>query len=310
MDRIKVFAPASVANVACGFDTVGFALNFPGDTITVQKTEGTGLSIAKITGDQGKLSLNPTENTVTVAAQSLLDHLGYTGGISIEIEKGLPIGSGLGSSAASAVAGAFAINELLGSPLKKADLLPFALDGEALASKARHADNVAPCLLGGFIFVRDHASHDFFSLPTPPDLYAAIAMPEVVVLTADARAVLPREVPLGSAITQWSNLGALVGAMFLSDYGLIGRSLQDVIIEPARAALIPHFDKVKAAALSTGALGCSISGAGPAVFALCKGKATAEAVAQAMGNAFRQHDVPSFELISPINGEGVKVVGE
>ena len=309
MKTVKVFAPASVANVACGFDTMGFALDQPGDTIIAKEVQSPGLHIASIIGDNGKLPLDPLKNTVSVAAQSLMNHLGFTGGIALEIHKGLPIGSGLGSSAASAVAGAFAINELLGSPLEKAALLPFALDGEAIASKARHADNVAPCLLGGFILVRDHASQDFISIPTPAGLYAAVVMPQVEVLTADARAVLPREIPLSTAITQWSNLGALISAMFLSDYELIGRSLQDVIVEPARSVLIPHFYEVKESALTAGALGGSISGAGPAIFALCKGEAVAQAVAQAMKGVFRAHEVPSLELVSPINGEGVKVIG-
>ncbi len=286
-NEIHVFAPASVANVACGYDTLGFALLRPGDDIIARFCSKPGLTISVITGDEGKLPKEPEKNTAGVAALSLMAHLGVVQGIEMEIHKGIPIGSGLGSSACSAVAGAMAINELMGRPLSKQELLPFALEGEALASGgAIHADNVGPCLLGGMVLVRSNKDLDTINIPVPEELYCAVVLPGLSILTVNARNILSKEIPMADAITQWGNLGGMVAGLMQADYDLIGRSLQDVIAEPYRAGLIPHFFEVKQAALRTGALGCSISGAGPAVFALCRGDETAFQVAIAMQQVF------------------------
>ncbi|MCL4146068.1 UNVERIFIED_CONTAM: hypothetical protein GTU68_038892 [Idotea baltica] len=307
-NEIHVFAPASVANVACGFDTLGFALQRPGDDVIARFAKNTpGLTIKKIKGDNGKLPLEPEKNTAGVAAMALMEHLGVVQGVELEIHKGIPIGSGLGSSACSAVAGALAINELLGRPLSKKELLPFALKGEALASGgAIHADNVGPCLFGGMVLVRSNYDLDTVDIPTPDDLYASVVLPDLEILTVDARNILRKEIPMNEAITQWGNLGGMIAGLMKSDYELIGRSLQDVIAEPYRSKLIPGFYEVKQAALNAGALGCSISGAGPAVFALCQGDQTAFNVGIAMQFAFNDAGIKCERIISPINTHGAQ----
>ena len=276
---IKVFAPASVANVACGFDILGFALEKPGDEIIVRFSDKPGLRITKITGVKGKLPYEIERNTAGFAAQKLLEYIGENGrGIDMEIHKKMPFGSGLGSSAASAVGGAIAVNELLGCPLTKREVLPFAVLGEQIADGAYHADNVAPSLLGGMILIRSNAELDVHQLPVPAGMYATVLYPNVEILTKDARSVLCDKVPLDKTIAQCGNLGGLIVGLFNADFDLIGRSLHDVIIEPQRAQLIPHFYDVKEAALGAGALGCSISGAGPSIFALSNNRLIAEIV--------------------------------
>ncbi|MFK7926174.1 MAG: homoserine kinase [Bacteroidia bacterium] len=304
-NEVHVFAPASVANVACGFDTLGFAIQRPGDDIVVRFGDKPGLTIKSITGDEGKLPLEPEKNTAGVAALALIKHLGVVQGIEMDIHKGIPIGSGLGSSACSAVAGALAINELMGRPLSKQELLPFALKGEALASGgAIHADNVGPCLLGGMVLVRSNHDLDTVNIPTPTDLHAAVVLPDLEILTVKARNILRKEIPMKDATIQWGNLGGMIAGLMQSDYGLISRSCQDVIAEPYRSQLIPGFYQVKQAALNAGALGCSISGAGPAIFALCKGDEVAFQVAIAMQQAFLDNDIQSERFVSTVNTHG------
>jgi homoserine kinase len=305
INDIHVFAPATVANVACGFDTLGFAIGRPGDEIIARFSQEPGLRINKIVGDGGKLPKEIEKNTATGAAQALMNHLGVVQGVELDIIKGLPIGSGLGSSAASAVAGAMAINELVGRPLAKAELLPFALKGEAVASGgAIHADNVAPCLLGGIELVRSNKALDTVNIPPPEQLHAAVVLPGIEILTVKARAVLRKEIPMSDAITQWGNLGAMIAGLMKQDYALIGRSLQDVIAEPYRASLIPGFYQVKQAALNAGALGCSISGAGPAIFALCEGDRVAFRAGIAMQRIFQEQGIACERYISTINTQG------
>ena len=302
---IKVFAPASVGNAAVGFDVLGFAIVKPGDEIIARLSDKPGLRITKIVGASGRLPYEVEKNTAGLSALRLLQHLGEENlGVELELHKKLPIGSGLGSSAASAVAGVFAINELLRRPLEKKDLLPFALMGEELASDGIHADNVAPCLLGGMILTRQNEPLDVQRLPIPRGLYASIIHPDVEVLTKDARGILSDAVPLKQMIRQNANLGAFVIGMFNSDIELIGRSLQDVVIEPQRAKLIPHFYEVKEAALKAGALGCSISGAGPSIFTLSANSLIAEAAGESMQRVFHDAKVNSQLYISPINQEG------
>lgn len=302
---IKVFAPASVGNTAVGFDTMGFALEQPGDEVIVRFSDKPGLRITLIAGAAGKLPYDLQKNTAGFAALKLLEHLGETGqGIEMELHKKMPIGSGLGSSAASAVAGVFAINELLKRPLEKKDLLPFAMQGEYLASGGFHADNVAPCMLGGLLLVRDHATFDIHRLPVPRGIFATVIYPKVEVLTKDARSILSDTVPLKKFVQQSANLGAFIIGMYNSDLGLIGRALQDVVIEPQRAQLIPHFYEVKEAALKAGALGCSISGAGPSIFTLNANSLIAEEVGEAMKRVFSDAKIEHELFISPINQEG------
>ena len=307
--EVTVFAPASVANVACGYDVLGFAIDAPGDYVKVRFAEKPSLRITAITGDGGKLPSDPSKNTAGVAALDLLNHLGKSGlGIEMEIHKRMPFGSGLGSSAASAVAGAYAVNCLIGSPLSKKQLLPFAMAGEASADGAWHADNVGPSLLGGIVFVRDNAQLDVSQLPVPENLWSAVVHPDIEILTKVAREILPTEISLADVTTQIGNLGGLICGLIQADYGLIGRSIHDVIAEPRRQKLIPEFYQAKQAALAAGALGFSISGAGPSVFALTEGPETAKAAGEAISKVFSNSDLSNQIHLSAINQTGVTVV--
>jgi homoserine kinase len=301
---IKVFAPASVANVACGFDVLGFALEKPGDEIVVRFSETPGLRITKITG--GKLPYEPEKNTAGFAVLKLLEYLGETQrGIDMEIHKKMPFGSGLGSSAASAAGAVVAVNALLRGPLEKRALLPFAVLGESIASGAIHADNVAPSLLGGFTLVRDSTTNDVHRIYVPRGMYATIIYPKVEILTKEARAILKPEISLKKMVQQSANLGAFILGMMNSDFELIRRSLQDVVIEPQRAQLIPLFHEIQAAALAEGALGCSISGSGPSIFALSPNNIYAEKIGEAMKGIYEKNKIPHELYISGINMEGV-----
>ncbi|MDX1680466.1 MAG: homoserine kinase, partial [Akkermansiaceae bacterium] len=303
--EIRVFAPATVANVACGYDVLGFAIDSPGDEIVVRHGSKPGLQITKITGDDGKLPKKAEENTAGVAALDLLKHLGMTDrAIEMEIHKKMPFGSGLGSSAASAVAGAYAVNKLIGEPLNKRQLLPFAMAGEYAADGAWHADNVAPCLLGGIVFIRSNIELDVSQLPAPDNLWAAVVHPDIEILTKVAREILPKEIPLENATQQIGNLGGLLCGLIQSDYGLISRSIHDVIAEPRRQKLIPDFYKAKRAAMAAGALGFSISGAGPSVFALCEGEEIANKAAGAVSKVFSEIPVTCQSHVSKINPHG------
>ena len=303
---IKVFAPASVGNVGVGFDCLGFALEKPGDEIIAKFSDKAGLRITRITGMRGKkIPYEIQKNTAGYAAYKLLEHLGETSrGIEFEIHKKMPLGSGLGSSAASAVAGVMAINELLKRPLQKRELLKFALDGEELASGGRHADNVAPSLLGGMVLIRDNETLDVHRLPHYVGLYATVIYPKVEILTKDARQILSDSVSLKKMVQQSANLAAMVIAMYRGDEQLISRALNDVVIEPQRSKLIPHFNEVKKAALNAGALGGSISGSGPSIFMLSKNSLIAEDVGEAMKQIYHDAKIDYELFLSPINNEG------
>ncbi|MEO1857323.1 MAG: homoserine kinase [Rubritalea sp.] len=307
--EVRVFAPATVANVACGYDVLGFAINAPGDEVVVRHSNKPGLRITKITGDDGKLPKTVEGNTAGVAALDLLRHLGMSDrGIEMEIHKKMPFGSGLGSSAASAVAGVYAVNKLIGEPLSKRQLLPFAMTGEASADGAYHADNVGPSLLGGIVFIRSNQELDIAEIPVPKELYAAVVHPDIEILTKVAREILPAEIPLENATQQIGNLGGLICGLIQEDYGMISRSIHDVIAEPRRQKLIPEFYAAKRAAISNGALGFSVSGAGPSVFALCEGEATAKKVAAAVSDVFTKTGLNNQPHVSPINQQGVHVI--
>lgn len=305
---IKVFAPATVANVACGFDILGFAVDAPGDEVIVKFKKSPGVVISKITGDNGKLPRDPEKNTAGVAVLEFLKSIKSRQGVEIKLHKKMPLGSGLGSSAASAVAAVFAVNLLFGEPLKREQLLPFAMEGERIACGSAHADNVAPSLLGGFVLIRSYNPLDVVKIPTPKSLFCIIVHPQIEVRTEDARKILRREISLKDAISQWGNVAGLIAGLYKTDYSLIGRSLQDIIIEPVRAILIPNFEKVKNAALDAGALGCSISGSGPSIFALSNSLKTAKNIGQAMSGQFELLKIQSEIYISKINQDGPKIL--
>ncbi len=309
LKEVRVFAPATVANVACGYDVLGFAIDAPGDEVVARFSDKPGLRITEITGDDGKLPKSVEGNTAGVAALDLLRHLGMQDrGIEMEIHKKMPFGSGLGSSAASAVAGAYAVNKLIGEPLSKKQLLPFAMAGEASADGAYHADNVGPSLLGGIVFIRSNEELDIAQLPVPKNLWAAVVHPDIEILTKVAREILPTTIPIENATQQIGNLGGLICGIIQEDYGMISRSIHDVIAEPQRQKLIPEFYKAKRAALANGALGFSISGAGPSVFALCEGEEIANKVAAAVSKVFSDINLENQMHVSPINQNGVHVI--
>lgn len=305
---ISVFAPATVANVACGFDVLGFAIAQPGDVVELTLNASEKVTITQISGDGGRLPLAAGKNTAGVAVIEFLKHLKQTQGVEISIQKNLPLGSGLGSSAASSAAALVGINELLGNPLSKKELIPFAMEAERIACGAAHADNVAPSILGGLVLIRSYSPLDIIEIPTPSNLYCAVVNPHIELRTEDSRKVLPKEIPLQIAITQWGNLAALIAGFIKNDFEIISRSLHDVIAEPHRAPLIPGFSSAKQAALNLGALGCSISGSGPSIFALCNSENIANEVAKAMQQKFQEIGLESTAFISKINAEGAKVL--
>ena len=305
---IKAFAPATCANVACGFDVLGFAVENPGDEVIITLNDTGKITIKSITGDEGALPLDPEQNTVSLVIQKYLEHLNIKQGLEIELIKKMPLKSGLGSSAASSVVGVYALNELLGKPLTVMQLLPFAMEGERLACGSAHADNVAPALLGGFVLVRSYDPLDVIKLPTPENLWATIIHPHIEVKTKDARQILRQKIELKDAVIQWGNVGGLVAGLMMNDYDLIGRSLQDVIVEPIRSILIPGFYEAKKAALDNGALGSSISGSGPSIFALSTDKETAHKIGQAMKTVYDTINIESEVYVSKICNEGPRII--
>ncbi|MDJ1483058.1 homoserine kinase [Cytophagaceae bacterium YF14B1] len=307
MDSLHIFAPATVANVAAGFDILGFALNAPGDEITIRKTDTPGITIHNKT-EFASMPLAPEKNTAGVALQAYLQHLGSEQGFEITFLKKIKPGSGIGSSAASSAAAVFGANELLGRPLERKDLVQFAMQGEKLASGSAHADNVAPALMGGFVLVRSYNPLDLVTIPVPENLYASVIHPQIELKTEDSRRVLRKQILLKDAVVQWGNTAGLIAGLFKGDYELIGRSLQDVIIEPIRSLLIPGFEAIKTAALQAGALGCSISGSGPSIFTLSTSEDTAQTVAKAMQQMCSQQGIESEIHVSPINTQGPRIV--
>ncbi len=288
MTSVTAFAPATVSNVACGFDVLGFALHEPGDQVTARFAPS-GVHIEDIAGDNGRLPREAARNTASVAVMALLEHLGETRGVMLRIVKGLPLSSGLGGSAASAAAAVVAVDALLGARLSQETLVTCALEGERLGAGSAHADNIAPAICGGFVLVRRAVPPDIVRLPVPAGLTAVVVHPDLEIETAQARALLGTTVALADAVKQWANLGALIHSLHTSDFALMSRSLEDTIAEPRRAPLVPGLAAIKEAAANAGALGSSLSGSGPSLFALCASAAIADRVAIAMTEAVRVH---------------------
>ena len=306
MTEIKIFSPASIANLSCGFDILGVCLNDIGDEITVRKTKEKGIKILKVTGQ--KLTLDVNKNVAGVSALALLKETNVDCGFEIEIHKGIKPGSGIGSSAASSAGSVFAINELIGKPYSSKELIKFALEGEKIASGAAHADNISAVLLGGFIFVRDSLNFDIFKLKTPIDLAFTILHPQIEVKTSESRALLQRPITLDKMITQSANLGAFISGLYNEDYNLISRSIKDVVVEPIRSILIPEFDKLKEISLSNNALGFGISGSGPSVFAMSKGLVNAKKIRDLLKVNYSKLGL-SFDIhTSSVNEKGIQII--
>lgn len=306
MNEIKLFCTATIANISCGFDVLGLALDNVGDEMIVRKVAKKGVTITKIVGQD--LPLETHKNVAGVAALALLSKVDTEFGFEIEIYKNIKPGSGIGSSAASSAGAVFGINELLGRPFSNHDLIAFAMQGERLASGVAHADNVAPALMGGFTLVRSTDPLEVIKIAPPAEMYATVIHPQIEVKTSDAREILKNTIPLKTAIAQWGNLGALISGLYTEDYELIGRSLEDHIVEPIRSILIPAFDAVKEASAEAGALGAGISGSGPSIYALSKGLETATKVGEAMKNVYNKVGIEYDVHISKINPQGIKII--
>lgn len=304
---VKVFAPGSVSNVGCGFDILGFAIDGVGDEMIVKKNDKNIIIIDPVK-DYENLPTDPKKNVAGVAIQALLDDLNSDQGFDVEIIKNIKPGSGIGSSAASAAGAVVAVNELLDKPYTKMQLVDFAMKGEEVASGDMHADNVAPATLGGFCLIRGYNPLDIIHIDSPKDLWCTVIHPQIEIKTKESRELLSPEVPLKKAIRQWGNVAGLMSGLYTSDYGLIGRSLEDHIVEPQRKVLIPEFDKLKESVMNAGALGCSISGSGPSVFALAKGKKSADTIAAAMDTVFKNTNLDYKIYVSKISEGGVRVI--
>lgn len=302
--QIKIFCPATIANISCGFDVLGVALDSVGDEMVVRKVAGKGIRITKLEGQD--LPLETHLNVAGVAGMAFLKKCEVLCGFEIEITKNIKAGSGIGSSAASSTGAVWAMNELLGRPFSKLELVQFAMEGERLASGVAHADNVAPALFGGFTLVRSYEPLDIVPIHSPSELYATVIHPQIEVRTSDSRKILKTNITLAEGIKQWGNVGGLVAGLFMEDYDLIGRSLIDHIVEPIRAILIPGFDVVKASSIKAGALGCGISGSGPSIFSFSEGEKIAQKVAQAMKEVYQDIGIDYDVHVSKVNTEGVR----
>ena len=308
MREIKIFSPATVANISCGFDILGLCLDTVGDEMVVREVAEKGVKITHIIGQE--LPFETKNNVAGVAALALLENIETSVGYEIEIYKNIKPGSGIGSSAASAAGAVFAINELLGRPFSANELISFAMQGEKLASGSAHADNVSPALLGGFTLVRSYEPLEVLKIDAPKELYVTIIHPQIELKTSASRAVLKNQVSLNKMVKQMGNFGGLISGLYTSNYDLISRSLHDEIIEPNRSVLIPEFNQVKKSALNAGALGAGISGSGPSIFALCRGKDIATKVGGVMSEIYDKIHIEYDIHVSKINQQGVRVLEE
>lgn len=305
--RIKVHAPATVANMVCGFDILGFAVKEPYDEMWIRLTDQPGITI--VNTDQYQLPVEPEKNVAGAALLAMLEELTIPVGFELTVHKHIKPGSGVGSSAASSAGAVVAANALLNNVFSKEDLVRFAMNGEKLASGVKHADNIAPCIYGGVTLIRSIHPLDIVTLTVPP-LFVTIVHPQIEIRTADARGILKKQVYLKDAIKQWGNIAGLVTGLLKSDYDLIGRSLEDVLIEPVRSILIPGFNKVKERSKETGALGGGISGSGPSIFMLSKDEKTALAVEQIMKEVYQQLGLEHYTYVTTIHSSGVDIVEE
>ena len=307
MKQITVHAPATVANIVCGFDVLGFAVNEPFDKMSIRYADTPGVTI--INEDEYDLPTDPEKNVAGAALLAMLEEADISRGLELRICKNIKPGSGVGSSAASAAGAVVAANRLLNDPFTKQDLVRFAMNGEKLASGVKHADNITPCIYGGVTLIRSIFPLDIVQL-SAPQLYVTIVHPQIEVRTADARSILKQGILLKDAIRQWGNIAGLVAGLLKADYELISRSLEDVLIEPVRSILIPGFDAIKQKSKEAGALGGGISGSGPSIFMLSKDEATANSVEREMNTIYDALGLEHHSYVTTINHTGVKFISE
>ena len=307
MKTIKVFAPASIANLGCGFDIMGMALDEVGDVLEMTLDEqGSGLSITNCT--DVPLPADVEDNVVTPVIRKFFELTGHGGRVDVRILRKIYPGSGIGSSAASSAAAAFGINELFGAPLGEEDVVVCAMEGENLASGGYHADNAAPAVMGGITLIRGYDPLDIIKLPVPGNLYCPVIHPHLTVSTKEARSILPREIPMHTAITQWGNVGGLVAGLCTGNIDLVGRSMRDVVAEPYRKQFIPGFDELRAKLLGAGALAMNISGSGPSVFALAGRADIAQRVGAIMERHFAQQGILSETYVVKVSNKGARLI--
>ncbi|HEY4800786.1 MAG TPA: homoserine kinase [Bacteroidia bacterium] len=307
-NKIKIFAPATVANFVCGYDILGFALNNCGDEVELIRNESNELTFELVNSESPLAQLPPEKNIAYAMVKLFLQQQNIREGIHIRLHKKMPLNSGMGSSSASSVAALVAANELFGSPLTKHQLLPLSMEGERMACGMAHADNVAPALFGGIVLIRSYDPLEVVQLPVPEKLFAAVIHPHIDVPTSAARKIIRQNILLKDAVTQWGNIGGLIAGIYSGNYPLLGRSMQDVLIEPARALLIPFFYEMKKAAIEKGALGFGISGSGPSVFALCTDHNTAEQIGASTNQFLKQNNIASDYFASGINTRGANII--
>ena len=306
MNGVRLFSPATISNLSCGFDVLGLCLETIGDYMEIIKSKRKGIYITSIIGE--KVPYDVKKNVAGVASEALIDSLNPDFGFEIKIDKKIKPGSGIGSSAASSVGAVVGINYLLGNPFKPEELIPYALEGEKLACGSKHADNVAPAILGGITLVRSTKPIDIIKLPIPKNLKAVIIHPKIEIKTADARKVLDKSIPLEKASQYWANLGAFVSSLYENNYELMKKSIVDNIIEPKRSQLIPMFDSLKQIANDNDSIGCGISGSGPSVFSLANGLKTAKIINNSFKKIYEETGIPFKTYVSDINKSGVKIL--
>ena len=306
MNGVRLFSPATISNLSCGFDVLGLCLETIGDYMEIIKSKKKGIYITSIIGE--KIPYDVKKNVAGVASEALIDSLKPDFGFEIKIDKKIKPGSGIGSSAASSVGAVVGINHLLGNPFKLKELIPYALEGEKLACGSKHADNVAPAILGGITLVRSTKPIDIIKLPIPKNLKAVIIHPKIEIKTADARKVLDKSIPLEKASQYWANLGAFVSSLYENNYELMKKSIVDNIIEPKRSQLIPMFDSLKQIANDNDSIGCGISGSGPSVFSLANGLKTAKIINNSFKKIYDETGIPFKTYVSDINNSGVKIL--
>ncbi len=312
MKTVKIFAPATVANLGCGFDIAGMAIDSTGDVLEVGAEPGSGLTLDNASGVE--LPADIEDNVTTPAVRALLAaYIAEKGGsdhrVHITILKKILPGSGIGSSAASSAAAVYGLNEVLGRPFNPERLVEFAMEGESLiGGGAHHADNVGPAILGGVVLIRGYEPLDIVQLPVPGNFYASVVRPHITVTTKEGRGVLPSEIPLKTAVKQWGNVGGLVAGLALGDIDLVGRSMCDAVAEPVRKRFIPGYDELKAALFAAGAAGANIAGSGPAVFAVCDTAAGAERICEVMAAHFASRSIPFDVYSSKISNRGTRII--